>query len=177
LQNWIWSYGIFTYASIRHNLSEGLLRQYLQMGELWRTDSELVAAKERFVAQIPGFLMPAAYGVAKQGSTGLVFGHVNALGAVRPLPAAVLAFVCGYVSTTGVYPIDGSRLQMAVELLTPAEAATQMPHPNLWSWRKLLADSFEESTFLAFFLAYKEDLQSRNLGRQFEELIIGENSH
>jgi hypothetical protein len=66
---------------------------------------------------------------------------------------------------------------MAVELLTPAEAATQMPHPNLWSWRKLLADSFEESTFLAFFLAYKEDLQSRNLGRQFEELIIGENSH
>jgi hypothetical protein len=42
-------------------------------------------------------------------------------------------------------------------LLSPAEAATLMPHPNLWSWRTLLADADPDSSFLAFFLTKPND--------------------
>lgn len=41
--------------------------------------------------------MLAAYSVARIGQTGLAFGHVNKIGEVRPLPAVVLGYVCGYV--------------------------------------------------------------------------------
>lgn len=52
----------------------------------------------------------------------------------------MLASVCGYVAKTAVYKLHREALAQAVECLTPAEAATHMPHPNLWSWRDLLAD-------------------------------------
>ena len=32
-----------------------------------------------------------------------------------------------------------------------------MPHPNLWSWRTLLADAGPDSSFLAFFLTDPTD--------------------
>jgi hypothetical protein len=46
--------------------------------------------------------------VARLDQDRLTFGHVNALGAVRPLPAVA----------------------QAVTLLTPAEAATHLGHPT-----------------------------------------------
>jgi hypothetical protein len=101
--------------------------------------------------------MPVAYGVARTDGSGLMFGHVNKIGAVRPLPAVVLAATCGYVATTGVYRMDREGFAEAVELLTPAEAATHVPHPNLWSWRDLLTDAGADSTFLAFFVAAAGD--------------------
>lgn len=67
------------------------------MSEAWVTDGDLRLALERLADQIPGFAMPVAYGLARKDSSGLSFGHVNALGAVRPIPALVLASVCGYV--------------------------------------------------------------------------------
>ena len=78
---------------------------------------------------------------------------------------------CGYVATTGVYRLDCARFSRAIEPLTPAEAATHMPHPNLWSWRTLLAGARPGSTFLAFFLA---DLDDPPLGpddAQFRDLL------
>src|SRR6266567_746086 len=100
------------------------------MSEAWVTDDDLRSARERFAAQIPGLVIPVAYSVARQDASGLTFGHVNTPGAVRPLPAVVLASVCGYVATTGVYRLDQERFAEAVERLTPAEAATHIPHPN-----------------------------------------------
>ncbi len=117
------------------------------------TDDDLHAARERIAARIPGFVMPAAYGVARKDTGGLTFGHLNPPGAVRPLPAVVLASVCGYAARTAVFPLSRAQFADAVERLTPAEAATHMGHPNLWSWRELLAGGDGASTFLAFFLS------------------------
>jgi hypothetical protein len=121
--------------------------------ESWRTDEDLQAARERFAAEIPGFVPPAAYAVARRDGEELTFGHVNEPGGMHRLPAAVLASVCGYVATTGVHPLSREQLAEAVERLAPAEAATHWAHPNLWSWRQLLADASPDSTFLACFLA------------------------
>jgi hypothetical protein len=141
------------------------------MSEAWVTDDDLRSARERFAAQIPGFVMPVAYGVARKDASELMFGHVNAPGAVRPLPAVVLASVCGYVATTGVYRLDHERLAEAVERLTPAEAATHMPHPNLWSWRDLLTHAGADSTFLAFFVARADDPPADEDDAQFRQLL------
>jgi hypothetical protein len=98
-------------------------------------------------------------------------GHVNALGAVRPLPAVVLASVCGYVATTGIYRLDHEQFAETVERLAPAEAATHMPHPNLWSWRDLLIDAGADSTFLAFFVAAVNDPPVDQDDAQFRQLL------
>src|SRR6266536_212033 len=141
------------------------------MSEAWVTDDDLRSARERFAAQIPGLVIPVAYRVARQDASGLTFGHVNTPGAVRPLPAVVLASVCGYVATTGVYRLDQERFAEAVERLTPAEAATHIPHPNLWSWRDLLTDAGADSMFLAFFVAGTDDPPVDQDDAQFRLLL------
>ncbi|GAA0910261.1 hypothetical protein GCM10009557_84730 [Virgisporangium ochraceum] len=127
------------------------------MAETWVTDDDLRAAQQRFAARIPGFVLPAAYTVARSDPSGLTFGHANAFGAVRPLPATVLAAVAGYVATTGVFRLGRDRMATVVERLAPAEAATHKPHPNLWSWRDLLDGVGDDSEFLAFFVADPAD--------------------
>jgi len=82
---------------------------------------------------------------------------VNEPGGVHRLPAAVLASVCGYAATSGVFPLTRDQLAEAVERLAPAEAATHWEHPNLWSWRELLADAGPGSEFRAFFLTDPAD--------------------
>jgi hypothetical protein len=141
------------------------------MSEIWATDDDLRAARERIAAEIPGLAMPAAYGVARKDGSKLTFGHVNTFGAVRPLPAVVLASVCGYVATTGVFRLDHERFAQAIQRLAPAEAATHMPHPNLWSWRDLLARSASNSAFLTFFLAAAHDPIVDPDDAQFRQLL------
>jgi hypothetical protein len=125
--------------------------------ESWVTDGDLQAAREWFAAATPGFAFPAAYAVARRDGEHLTFGHVNEPGGVHRLPAAVLASCCDYVATSGVYPLSRDQLTEAVERLAPAEAATHWEHPNLWSWRELLADAGPSSVFAAFFLADPAD--------------------
>lgn len=127
------------------------------MAQMWVTDEDLRAAGERYAAGIPGYVAPAAHGVARKDGGALTFGHVNPPGAARPLPAVVMASVCGYVATTGVFPLSRERFAEAVARLTPAEAATHIPHPNLWTWRELLAGGDADSTFLAFYVASAGD--------------------
>src|SRR6185503_2649137 len=139
------------------------------MTEAWITDDDLRAARDRFAAGIPGFVMPVAYGVARRDGSALSFGHVNAVGAVRPLPAVVLASVCGYVDTSGVFELSRDRFAEVVERLAPAEAAVHLPHPNLWSWRALLAQARPEDVFAAFFLADAGD----PVDARFRALAVG----
>ncbi|MFC0534009.1 hypothetical protein [Phytohabitans kaempferiae] len=127
------------------------------MTEAWVTDDDLRAAGARFAAGIPGYTAPAAHGVARRDGTELTFGHVNPPGALRPLPAVVMASICGYVATTAVFRMDRQRFAEAVARLTPAEAATHIPHPNLWTWRELLAGADAESEFLVFYVASVDD--------------------
>jgi hypothetical protein len=125
--------------------------------EAWVTDEDLHSAYARFAAQIPGLVLPVAFGLASKDPSGLTFGHVNPPGAVRRLPAVVLASVCGYAATTGVFRLDREQFAHVIEQLTPAEAARHMPHPNLWSWRQLLAEAGISDFFLAFFIAAADD--------------------
>jgi hypothetical protein len=141
------------------------------MPEAWATDDDLRAARARIAAKIPGLAMPVAYGVARKDGPTLMFGHVNTFGAVRPLPAVVLASVCGYVATTGVFRLDHERFAEAIRRLAPAEAATHMPHPNLWSWRDLLARAASSSSFLAFFIADANDPPADQDDAHFRQLL------
>ena len=125
--------------------------------QAWPTEEALIEATERFAAAIPGYRIPAAVGVARRDGDTLTFGHVNPPGAVRPLPAVVLATVAGYADSTGVHRLTRERFAEAVRLATPAEASTHIPHPNLWSWRELLAGGSPASEFLVFFVADVDD--------------------
>jgi hypothetical protein len=125
--------------------------------QAWRTDPELAAARRELAATIPGYVAPASYGIARVDAGHLTFGAVNAVGSTHRLPAVVLASVCGYTNRSGVYPLSPEQLAVAAVLLAPAEAATHVDHPNLWSWRELLADAGPSSTFLAFFVATDGD--------------------
>ena len=141
------------------------------MVEAWVSDEDLQAAFDRFATSVPGLVMPAAYTVARQEGAELTFGHINHFGAVRPLPAVVLASICGYVATTGVFALTRERFAQAVGLLAPAEAATHMPHPNLWSWRQLLAEAGPQTRFCAFFLADVSDEPVNAADARFRQLL------
>lgn len=141
------------------------------MPEVWATNDDLRAAQERYAARIPGFVMPAAYTVARKDGRNLTFGHINRPGAVRPLPAVVLASVCGYTATTSVIDLDHEELATAIGRLTPAEAATHIPHPNLWSWRNLLADASPSSHFLAIYVANTDDPPTDQNDVHFRRLL------
>ena len=139
--------------------------------EAWVTDEDLRAACDRFAAAIPGFAMPVAYGLARLDGNEPHFGHVNAIGAVRPLPAAVLASVCGYVCSTATFGLSRMDVERAIRLLTPAEAATHLPRPNLWSWRALVGEAPPRATFRALFVANVTDPSVDDYDAQFRLLI------
>jgi hypothetical protein len=123
----------------------------------WVTDDDLRAARERFAAGIPGYLEPAAYGVARVDDGELSFGEINDVGSAHRLPAAVLASVCGYAGATGTFALTTEQMTEAARLLAPAEAAVHWDHPNLWSWQKLLAGAGPASSFIAFYVVDPED--------------------
>lgn len=141
------------------------------MTEAWVTDSDLIAAQSHFASMISGFKMPAAYSVARVEPTGLRFGHINKIGEVRPLPASILAYVCGYVSTTGAYRLTRQQFERVIDLLTPAEAAIHMEHPNLWSWRELLNSADSKSEFLACFVVDSQDAHVSDEDAFFRQYI------
>jgi hypothetical protein len=127
----------------------------------WSTDEELASAVKHFTEKIPGYVTPAAYGVARLDDGNLTFGEVNDVGNTRRLPAVVLAFVCGYSADTATYELSAEQMTEVATLLAPADAAVHMDHPNLWSWRELLEKSNPASTFLAFYL---RDLGDKPVG-------------
>ncbi|NYH54259.1 PhzF family phenazine biosynthesis protein [Nocardiopsis arvandica] len=104
--------------------------------ERWTTKEEIVAARERLEAAHPGWRRPAAYGVGlvREGET--VFELANEGGGY--LPAVVLARAVGHRSGTASHPLPTRRLEAAVAELAPAEACTELEHPNLHHWRELL---------------------------------------
>ena len=112
------------------------------MMESWNTVDDLHAARERFEAAMPGYTAPASYavGVATIGPSGAVldvwYPHVNT--SAHKLPCAVLATECGYRTGTETFMLSTEHLARAVDRLSPAEACTELDHPNLRTWRALL---------------------------------------
>jgi len=128
--------------------------------ERWVTADEVIEVRERYIAQMPGFRGPVAYSVARIVGDELTFAHVNEVGGTHLLPAAVLAFVCGHRSGNATYELTREQFAEAVRL-APAGACDAFDHPNLWSWRPLLASTTERSRFVAVFV---DDLDVPPLG-------------
>ncbi|MEM9513988.1 MAG: VOC family protein [Actinomycetota bacterium] len=124
----------------------------------WATDDDLAAAWARFAAVLPDYRPPVAYTVCRRdAATQLTFGHRNAPGGQHVLPAAVLSVVTEHSHGSATYELSRSELAEAVRLLEPAEAARHVEHPNLWSWRTLLADATSESRFWVVFVDDLDD--------------------
>ena len=109
----------------------------------WSTPDGLAAIREHLAARIAGWHQPVAYAVglsAASSSPEWVFAHVNAPGGRHGLPAVVLATVLRHDGSTATLPLSRSELAAAVESLAPAEACTELEHPNLAAWREVLAE-------------------------------------
>ncbi|MDI2129748.1 hypothetical protein [Yinghuangia seranimata] len=124
--------------------------------EKWSTLEEIAEARARFEAAIPGWRAPAAFGVGiaarepDDAHPEAVFPVVNV--GKGPLPAVVMATVCGHSGGTASYELTRERLAEAIALAEPAEACTDVPHPNIKAWRGLLAD-LDEAGDAAFAVA------------------------
>ena len=105
------------------------------MTERWETTDEIAEARQRFEAAIPGWVAPTAYAIGRLVGDQVEFVRVNV--AEHPLPAVVLATVCGHRAGSASYQLDSAALRRAIALLAPAEACTAYQHPNLAAWRQL----------------------------------------
>lgn len=105
-----------------------------EFGEAWPTPEEIAAVRERLIADMPGWKLPAAYGIGILDVTGeVVFGKTNV--GEHPLPAAVMATILGHSGGSASYRLDAATLDQAIRLLAPAEVCTAYQHPNLEAWR------------------------------------------
>lgn len=107
-----------------------------ELGETWETVEKITAAREHLIAAMPGWQLPAAYGLGLRDVTGeIVFGKTNI--GEHALPAVVMATVLGHGSGSASYSVDAATLGQAIRLLTAAEACTAYEHPNLVAWRSV----------------------------------------
>jgi hypothetical protein len=105
--------------------------------EAWVTDGELGAARQHYAAQISGWVQPIIHGLVTTSAIGEQRVQVVS-GMDHRLPGVILGFVIGRVSGTATISVAAEQLAHAAALLTPAEAALHTPHPNLWTWRRVL---------------------------------------
>jgi len=109
----------------------------------WSTPDGLAAIREHLAARLDGWRQPVAYAVGlspASSSPEWVFAHVNAPGGRHGLPAVILATVLRHDGSTATLPLSRSELAAAVQSLAPAEACTELEHPNLAAWREVLAE-------------------------------------
>jgi hypothetical protein len=76
---------------------------------------------------------------------------------------------------TATLRLSAGQLWEATTLLAPAEAAMHWEHPNLWTWRQLLAAGDESSVFLAFFVADPADPTADNYDANFRVRLARQN--
>jgi len=114
----------------------------------WVTSDHLRQARERFAASIPGWVQPVVHGLVT--TTDGVRRVQVVSGLDHRLPGVVLASVIGRVAGTATVVVSREQLAEAELLLTPAEAALFTPHPNLWAWRRILAEQHDliEAVFI-----------------------------
>ncbi|MGG5258206.1 hypothetical protein [Phycicoccus avicenniae] len=108
----------------------------------WSTPEGLAAIRAHLVDRIEGWREPAAHAVGLSPASSTPdwdFPHVTASPGARPaLATVVLATILGHDGSTATLPLSHSDLEAAVDSLAPAEACTDVPHPNLAAWREVL---------------------------------------
>ncbi|GAB3749353.1 hypothetical protein GCM10027590_68060 [Nocardiopsis nanhaiensis] len=139
-------------------------------GERWATKEEIHAARERLEAGHADWVRPAAYGVGVHRDGETAFGLTNV--GTSPLPAIVLAIECGHTSGTATYELTPGRLATAMAALAPAEACTELQHPNLVEWKRLAAEIEEKGgRAVAVFVGDLEDDPVDDHDRAFRAAI------
>ncbi|MCD0445610.1 hypothetical protein LO763_18550 [Glycomyces sp. A-F 0318] len=122
-----------------------------ELGDTWETVEKITTARERLIAALPDWRLPAAYGFATVDAEDRVrFARTNI--GVHPLPAVAMATVLGHRAGPASYRLDAETLARAIRLLAPAEACTAYEHPNLATWRELRKTVDGGGTALAVFL-------------------------
>jgi hypothetical protein len=137
-------------------MNEDSFWQDVRMTEQWHTSADIDAARERFERAIPGWQRPAAWAIGRATDEDTtLFERINV--GEGYLPAVVLATVSGHVNGSGSYPLTVDDLDRAVELLAPAEACTEMEHPNLRAMRALRADLADDELGVVVFVGELSD--------------------
>lgn len=108
--------------------------------EDWSTLTGLREIRRARSERIPGWKPPVAYAVGFRSGRDWTFPYVNQPGGIHGLPAVILAEVLGYSSGTREFRLTLAQLDEATARLQPAEAATDVDHPNLASWRTIAAE-------------------------------------
>lgn len=105
--------------------------------ETWGTLDEIIAARSRIAADLPGWTQPEGQGIGliPSGSAPLPEHFPVANTVQHVLPGLVAAAILGYRRGSCVIDITRAQLEAIIEMLAPAEACTEVPHPNLWLWR------------------------------------------
>ncbi len=138
----------------------------------WASDDELAAAWVRYAAVLADYRPPAAYTVCRlDEATGVSFGHLNAPGGQHLLPAAVLSVVTEHPHGSATIELSRTEVADAIRLLEPAEAATHVEHPNLWSWRPLLTTATPDSRFFVIFVDDLDDHPTSPVDAEFRSRI------
>lgn len=128
----------------------------------WSTPHGLAAIRAELSSRIEGWRPPVAYAVGlspASSSPEWEFAHVNAPGGRHELPAVIMATVLGHDGSTATVPLTTGQLAAAVASLEPAEACTELDHPNLVAWRRTLeqARGNPGRTLAAVFVADLDD--------------------
>ena len=87
---------------------------------------------------------------------------------VHGLPAVILAEVLGYASGTHEFDVTVDRLAEAISTLAPAEAATDIDHPNLGAWRQIAAQPRDS---IAVFVGSLDDAPAGPADAALRELL------
>ncbi|MCV7226964.1 hypothetical protein [Mycolicibacterium komossense] len=131
----------------------------------WHTAEEIAAEHDRLAGTLHGWHPPYAHGVGfipadAPGPLAEHFQVVNVVDAGQhSLPGVVMADVTGYRRGTASYTLGRGELERAIRQLAPAEALTDHPHPNLWTWRDRYLPALAtdpNARLIAVFLATKE---------------------
>lgn len=105
----------------------------------WSTPAGLKAVRQRLEGAIDGWQPPVTWAIALDGEA----GHVNPPGGSHGLASVVLATVLKHDGATATLEISRAQLREAIVALQPAEACTEVQHPNLAAWRAL-ASAYDE---------------------------------
>ncbi len=123
--------------------------------EGWSTLAGLREMARARAQGIAGWRAPIAYAVGYLAPDGWDFPHVNQSGSTAGLPAIILAEYLGYASGTREFLLTPAQLNELITQLAPAEAATDVSHPNLVAWRAV-ADA-EADEIAAVFIGSLDD--------------------
>ena len=110
----------------------------------WSTPDGLAAIARHLASRIEGYAPPTAFAVGitpASSSAEIEFPHINAPGGRHGLPAVILATILRHQGGTRTHDLTLAELDAAIEALSPAEACTQLEHPNLAAWRELRTEA------------------------------------